>query len=502
MQELVECVPNFSNGRDPDVYLTIADAIRSVHSINLLDVSADADHNRTVITFVGRPKDVVEAAFRGIAKAAQLINMDEQTGEHPRLGATDVCPLIPIRGVTMADCVAFAQQLGRRVGDELDIPVYLYGRAASRPSRVKLSDIRKGEYERWKTEIGMLPDRQPDYGPAEARTTGATVIGVRPFLIAYNLFLNSSDVAVADTIAKRVRESNGGLRNVQAKGFLVDGQAQVSMNLIDFYNTPIHLVQELVRREANNHGLTVSRAELVGLIPQQALVDSAKYYLQLHDMYDDQVLENRIQQKNTDTTPYDFVDATAEALPTPAGGSVSALTAALAAALTQMVAGLTTGRKRYASVEADARVVLDDARSLREELTATVMEDAAAYTNLMAARRNRELEEPARNAAIQKALFQAIEVPLKVVRLGRDVAELAHLMAKIGNRNAVGDAAAAAMLARAAVQASTINVKINTSDLDDDALIASYRETVTTLEAETIKLAEQTAELAAERGGF
>ncbi|VAW31878.1 Glutamate formiminotransferase @ Glutamate formyltransferase, partial [hydrothermal vent metagenome] len=343
MQQLVECVPNFSEGRNAAVYNQIADAIRSVRGIHVLNVSADADHNRTVITFVGSPSSVSEAAFRSIRKAAELIDLNKHQGEHPRLGATDVCPFIPIRGITLKECITMANELGQRVAEELDIAVYLYGDAATNPQRKKLSNIRRGQYEQWKAEVATNPERKPDFGSTEPKKWGATVIGVRPFLIAYNLYLNSDDAEIADKIAKNIRFIGGGLRFVQAKGFLVEGQAQVSMNLTNFVKTPIYRVQEMVRREAAHYGLTITKAELVGMIPQQALMDSAKYYLQLDGMEDEQVLEYRLQEDeaDVDATPYPFLDAVASKQPTPGGGSVAALAGALAASLTQMVAGLT-----------------------------------------------------------------------------------------------------------------------------------------------------------------
>ncbi|MBE2222749.1 MAG: glutamate formimidoyltransferase, partial [Anaerolineae bacterium] len=295
MKQIVECVPNFSNGRSPEIYNSIADEIRSVPDAHILNVSADPDHNRTVITFVGTPEAVEEAAFRAIAKAAQLINLDEHDGEHPRIGATDVCPFIPVQNTTTKECVAIAKRLGQRVGEKLGIAVYLYGDAATSPEREKLSAIRKGEYELWKKEVATNPKRKPDFGPAEAKPCGATVIGARPFLVAYNIYLNSDNVDIADKIAKEIRFIGGGLRYVQAKGFLVEGQAQVSMNLTNFEKTPIYRVQEMVRREAARYGLAITRAELVGMIPQKALLDAAAWYLQLDELNANQILEIQIQ---------------------------------------------------------------------------------------------------------------------------------------------------------------------------------------------------------------
>lgn len=503
MQQTVECVPNFSNGRDPEVFNSIADVISGVAGIRLLDVSADADHNRTVITYVGRPAAAEEAAFQAIARAAQLINLDEHEGEHPRIGATDVFPFIPIKGVSVDECVAMAHRLGKRVGDELGIAVYLYGSAATQPEREKLSAIRKGEYELWKAEVASNPERRPDYGPVEPRPWGATVIGVRPFLIAYNIYLNSDDPKVADEIARNIRFIGGGLRFVQAKGFLVEGRAQVSMNLTNFERTPIYRVQEMVRREAARYGLSISRAELVGLIPQKALVESAKWYLQLDDLQDKQILEVRLYEENErDIIPEAFIEATAAATPTPGGGSVAALAGALAASLTQMVAGLTVGRKKYAAVETEAAAVKEEANELGRRLTQAIGEDAAAFEQLMATYRNKELSQEARTAAIEQATIHAAEVPLRVARLSQRVALLAQRIAQSGNVNAVTDAAASAIMAQAAVQTAALNVKINVAGLADKGQTKSWIEEVNRLDKEVSGLAEAVSAVAAERGGF
>lgn len=503
MQKIIECVPNFSNGRNPEIYNAIAQSIQSVRGIRILSVSADPDHNRTVITFVGEPANVEEAAFKAIAKAAQLINMDEHSGEHPRLGATDVCPFIPVKDVSMSDCIALARRLGERVGTQLGIPVYLYADAALRPEREKLADIRKGEYELWKKEVATNPARKPDFGPAEAKPTGATVIGARPFLIAYNLYLNSGDVAIADKIAKEIRFIGGGFRYLQAKGFLVDGQAQVSMNLTHFEKTPIYRVQELVRREAAHYGLSITKAELVGVTPQKALIDSAKWYLQLDSLSNDQILEYQLlQEEETPITPTPFIEAVAASVPTPGGGSVAALAGALAAALAQMVAGLTVGRKKYAAVDETAKQVLAESDSLREKLTQAIAEDAASFERVMATAKNKEIDEETRQQEMEKATIGAGEVPLQVARWSRDVAQLAATIAEVGNLNAVTDAAAGVLLARAAVQIAALNVKINGVNLQNQALVQAWKAELTTIEAEVTALVDKVTAVAAERGGF
>ncbi len=294
MQRIVECVPNFSEGRRPEVLNAIAEAIRSHADVRLLDIERDADHNRSVFTLVAPPEALVPAMFDAIQTAAGLINLDQHRGQHPRIGATDVVPFVPVRGVTMEECIALARELGRRVGDELGIPVYLYEQAATRPDRVNLADVRRGEYEGLKAEIETDADRVPDFGPARLGPAGATVIGARAPLIAFNVYLNTSNVEIAKAIAKAVRHSNGGLRYVKALGLLVNGKAQVSMNLTDFTKTPVHRVVELVRLEAARYGVSVESSELVGMIPQQALVDAAAWYLQLHNLESTMVLENRL----------------------------------------------------------------------------------------------------------------------------------------------------------------------------------------------------------------
>lgn len=296
MERLVECVPNFSEGRRKEIIEAIVQAIAEGGKVWILDVESDEDHNRSVVTFVGEPEAVEEAAFQAIKKAAELIDMDQHRGQHPRIGATDVVPFVPLRGVTMEECVALAKRLGEKVGRELGIPVYLYGEAATRPERQDLAYIRRGEYEGLKETIATDPDRTPDFGPAALGKAGATAIGARPPLIAFNIYLNTDDVKIAQKIAKSVRHSSGGFRYVKALGLLVKGRAQVSMNLTDYRQTPIHRVMELIRREAARYGLTVVSSEVVGLIPEDALLDAAIYYLQLDGFSKEQILEKKLEK--------------------------------------------------------------------------------------------------------------------------------------------------------------------------------------------------------------
>lgn len=296
MRQVVECVANFSEGQRVDVIDQIVNAIDDVWGVTVLGSESDVDHNRTVVSFAGKPDGIVEAAFEGIRRASELINLDVHRGQHPRLGATDVVPFIPIEGVTMADCVKLARQLGQRVGEELQIPVYLYEQAATRTDRQNLADVRRGEYEVLKQTITTDPDRQPDFGPMQLGTAGATIIGARYALIAFNVYLTTDNIDVAKKIAQAIRHSSGGLRYVKALGLLVDGRAQVSMNLTNYKETPIHRVVEMIRTEAQRYGVGIESSELIGLIPQDALLDAAAWYLQVDNYQPDKVLEHRLQR--------------------------------------------------------------------------------------------------------------------------------------------------------------------------------------------------------------
>lgn len=294
---MIECIPNFSEGRRPEVVDAIAAAVAAVPGATLLDQTSDADHNRSVITFAGPADAVAEAAFQAVRRAAELIDMTQHSGQHPRVGATDVLPFVPLGGATLEQCVALARSVGQRIGDELGIPVYLYEAAATRPERAALPNVRKGEYEGLRDAIGTDPARAPDFGPARLGAAGATIVGARQPLIAYNVYLNTADVDVAKRIAKAIRGSSGGLRGVRALGMLVEGRAQVSMNLVDFRTTPVHRVVEMVAREAAAYGVLVAESELIGLIPEDALLDAARFYLRLHGMKDEQILERRLRER-------------------------------------------------------------------------------------------------------------------------------------------------------------------------------------------------------------
>src|SRR5512133_27667 len=384
--QLIECIPNFSEARRPEVIDQIVAAIQAVGEVKLLDRSSDLDHNRTVLTFAGSPAGVEEAAFRAIKTAAELIDLDNHTGAHPRMGATDVCPFVPLGGASMEECIAIAQRLGQRVGSELGIPVYLYEAAATCPERTNLENIRRGQYEGLKIEVESNPERKPDFGPSKLPKAGATVIGARNPLIAFNVYLTTDDVDIAKKIAKAVRQSSGGLRYVKGLGLLVDGRAQVSMNLTNFRETPIARVVEFIRREAERYGVGIHHSELVGLIPQEALTDAAVWYMQLDQFDKSQVLESRLFEA-TDLSPAatgpSFIEELASPTPTPGGGSAAAYAGAMGAGLVAMVAGLTIGKKKYSDVEAEMQAIRVVAEKLRKELTQAVDDDSSAFEALM-----------------------------------------------------------------------------------------------------------------------
>lgn len=474
MNRLVECVPNFSEGRRPEVVAAITAAIASAPGVSMLDVSSDASHNRTVVTFVAPADCVVEAAYRGIAKARDLIDLTTHQGKHPRIGATDVCPFIPLDGVSMDECVALAKTLAARVGKDLGIPVFLYEKAASRPDRVNLADVRRGEFEKAREEIGTNPDRTPDFGPNTIHATaGATVIGARPFLVAYNVYLGpASNLAVAKEVAKKVRASGGGLPCVKALGLEVDGQAQVSMNLTDTDTTPIWRAYEEVKKEAEARGVSPTWSEIVGLVPRRALLDTAAHHVQLRGVSRDMVLEAKVAEAMTGETVRDFVDSVASSAPVPGGGSVSAHVGALGGALAEMVAGLTIGRKKYVSVDAQMRALATEANDLRARLATLVKTDADAYALVSGAYKlpkETPEQQATRDAAIQSALMRAAEVPLDTARACAAVAALAATCAELGNSNAASDAGVAALLAEAACRGAAYNVRINVAAMADKA---------------------------------
>ena len=502
MSKIVECVPNFSEGRRPEVIEAILEEIRAVQGCRVLDAATDADHNRVVVTFIGEPPAVEEAAFRACKKATELIDMEKHRGEHPRIGATDVIPFVPLSGVGMDECVEMSRRVGRRIAEELGIPVYLYAESATTPARRRLPDVRRGEYEGLKTAIGE-PDRRPDFGPARMHpTAGATAVGARPPLVAFNANLNTRDVDKARAIARAVRESSGGLVNVQAKGVAIEatGQAQVTMNLTNHRRTPLHRALELVQREAERHGATVTDTELIGLVPLEALLRSARWYLKLKGFKRRQIIDFQFGEAGRLDR---FVDEVASSSPAPGGGAVSALNGLMGSALFAMVARLTLAGKKYEAVHPLMRQLADRATARMDGFRALMDEDTEAYEAVAAAYklpRETEPEKAHRAEAIQAGLKAAVAAPLKTCSLCAEALTDAEVLLEKGNPNAVTDVGVGVMLYEAGFKGARLNVEINLGTIQDPAFVERAREEVAELQERVDKLVAAVRERVAARG--
>jgi glutamate formiminotransferase len=493
MKRLIECVPNFSEGRDPAKVDAIVGAMSSVPGVYVLDREMDADHNRCVVTLAGEPEAVAEAALRGAGKAMELIDLTKHSGAHPRVGATDVLPFIPIEGVTIEDCVALARRVGHEIWKRYRIPVFFYEAAATRPDRTNLENVRRGQFEGLREELRTNLDRQPDVGePKVHPTAGVTVVGARKFLIAYNVNLNTADVSIANKIAKAIRFSSGGLRYVKSMGVELKARklAQVSINLTDFEQTPMHRVYEMVKREAERYGAVPVGSEIVGLIPKKAIEMAADFFLQLENFSPAQVFENKLEAALTGApleTAKDgklaglarpFLDAVAAPTATPGGGSVSAFAGALAASLGQMVAGLSRKKKSQASFVDELSTALDELRRTADELTQAVDRDAAAFDAVMAAFKLPQgdaQETRQREEAIQTATKGAAEVPLQVAERSVAVFERLGQLEAIAAASMRSDLQVARLMAGAGARGALANVEINLDGITDAAYVASIR---------------------------
>lgn len=531
MQKLVECVPNFSEGRDRNIISSISRTIESVDGTKLLDVDPGADTNRTVITFIGTPDAAVEAAFQAIKKASELIDMQKHQGAHARMGATDVCPFVPVSGVSTEECVELARQLGKRVGEELNIPVYLYEIAATRPERVNLADVRQGEYEGLPEKL-MQPEWKPDFGAAEFNAkSGATVIGVREFLIAYNINLNTRDRKLAHNIALNIRERGRAKRDVNGKimrdenrktikqpgtlkatkavGWYIEEyqQAQISINLVNYKVTPPHIAFDECCRQAEMLGLRVTGSELVGLIPLQAMLEAGRYYLLKQSrsagVPDEELIRVAIQSMGLDDISefdpakkiieyqvapphgelasmpiFEFANETSMDSPAPGGGSVAAVAGAMGSALAAMVANLTIAKKGYEAVWENLKPLAVQAQNYKKELLSAIDRDTEAFNEVMQAfslPRQTPEQKAAKAAAIQLATKNAVQVPLSVMKLSVELVELVQKIAAIGNENALSDAGVAALMGRACAEGAFLNVKINLPEIKDQAFTGTCR---------------------------
>jgi glutamate formiminotransferase / formiminotetrahydrofolate cyclodeaminase len=519
MQQLIECVPNFSEGRDMQLIGQITDEISAVEGVSLLSVDPGRATNRTVVTFVGSPEAVVEAAFQAIKKAGQLIDMSRHKGEHPRMGATDVCPLVPVAGVSMEETAAWACRLGERVGKELGLPVYLYEAAQTDTRRSNLSVIRSGEYEGFFEKI-KEPGWKPDFGPAEMDARrGATVIGARDFLVAYNLNLNTKSVRKANAIAFDLREAGrikkegdpitgkvvtipGSLRFVKAIGWYIEeyGIAQISMNLTNLRVTPVHIAFDEACKKAEERGIRVTGSELVGLIPLEAILEAGKYFLRKQkrsagvpekelvsmairslglselgpfkpeERIIEYLLQNKQDQKLASMTLIEFADETASESPAPGGGSVSAYIGALAAALATMVANLSAAKKGWDDRWEEFSNWAERGEEHKSELVRLVDADTRAFQGILTAfglPKASPEEKQIRAKAIQEATRAAIEIPFQVMKSSFATMEIIRAMAETGNPSSVSDAGVAALCARSAVMGAFLNVRINARELED-----------------------------------
>jgi len=478
---LVECVPNFSEGRDTAKVDAIVEAMK-IPGVYLLDREMDSDHNRCVITLVGEREAIQEAAIRGVGKASELIDLTKHQGAHPRMGAADVVPFIPIDGVTIEDCVAMARHVAAEISKRFQIPVYLYEAAAVTPERQNLENIRRGQFEGIRADIGTNPARKPDFGECRVHpTAGATVVGARKALIAYNVFLNTPDVDIAKKIAKAVRFSSGGLRFVKGAGFLVRGMAQVSMNLTDFEQTPVHRVFEFVKREAARYGVIPVSSEIVGLIPKKALEQAAEWFLQVENFDSSLILENRLSAMMSGKVMSGkmavggmragvepFIEQLAAPTATPGGGSAAAASGAMAAALATMVASMSRGKKAYLQYESRLSEAIARLTSLREELKSAIDADAESYNVVMKAYKSAK-ESADGAAAIGSALKQATSVPLGVAEKAVEVSKIAATLNPITNPNMKSDLVTAVALAKAALEGALANVEINLDSLKKDS---------------------------------
>jgi glutamate formiminotransferase len=545
MKEIIECVPNFSEGRDLDVIRQITAAIESVDGVSLLNVDPGASTNRTVVTLAGTPYAAVEAAFRGIQKAAELIDMRKHTGAHPRMGATDVCPFIPVSNVTWEEAIACAKKLGERVGEELKIPVYLYEKAATDPSRSNLSIIRAGEYEGFSEKI-KEPKWKPDFGPAVFNErSGATVIGAREFLVAYNVNLNTKAVRRANAVAFDVRENGrvktedgtpsgkpvlgakgepvrepGILKHVKAIGWYVEeyGIAQVSMNLTNLEETPLHAAFEACVESASKRGLRVTGSEVVGMLPKKCLVEAGKYFLRKQKWSEGASEEGLIDvairsMGLSELKPFDpkekiieykmetagkkslvkmdlrqFCNETLSDSPAPGGGSVAALMGALGVSLGGMVANLSAGKRGWEDKLSYFSDWAVKAQQLKDELLFLVDEDTAAFNKVMAAfglAKDSAEEKAARSAAIQSANKYAAEIPLRVMETAFKGYQLLGEMAEKGNPASISDVGVGLLALRACIEGAAMNVRINLAGLKDEALASSFREKMQRIAAES-----------------
>ena len=550
MEKIVECVPNFSEGRDKNIIDAISQSIESVEDVVLLDVDPGDTTNRTVVTFIGSPESVKDAAFLAVKTASELIDMRHHSGAHARMGATDVCPFVPVRGVSMDDCVTIAKEVGERIARELQIPVYLYENAATRPERKNLATVRKGEYEGLEEKL-KDPEWIPDFGEVEFNPkSGATAVGAREFLIAYNVNLNTTDRKIAHDIALDIREKGRAKRDKEGKiildedgkmvkvpgllteckavGWVIDEyqKAQVSINLTNYHVTPPHVVFETIREAARKMGLRVTGSEIVGLIPLKAMLMAGRYYLNkqgktigvtekelvriavdslgLNDLSEfdpnEKIVENRVIEGNplVSMSLNNFIDEVSTDSPAPGGGSVAAVMGSLGSALISMVASLTHSNKGMEAYKSEMDEVGVKAQELKDRLAILVDEDTRAFDAVMSAFRMKKKigeDKLVRYKAIQEATKNATQVPLEVCELCWETLKLAKVVATRGNPNSVSDAGVAAEAALAGLKGAALNVLINLQGIEDKSFCDNMTHRVKVLKSSATELRDEMAEI-------
>ncbi|HVH15390.1 MAG TPA: glutamate formimidoyltransferase [Candidatus Angelobacter sp.] len=504
--KLVECVPNFSEGRRQEVINSITEVIRSTPGVTLLDAESNPDHNRSVISFVGEPGPVKQAALAASAKAIELIDLTTHKGEHPRMGAVDVVPFVPLSGATMEDCVALARDFGKEFAGRFHVPVFLYEEAASIPERRNLADVRAGEFEGLRDKIGKDPAKKPDFGPEKIHlTAGATAVGAREILIAYNVNLGTNDLAIAKKIAHQIRAKDGGLAYVKALGFELKerGIVQVSMNMTDYHKSQLFKAEELVELFADRYGVPVVGSEIVGLVPMDALADSAEFYLKLENFSREQILEKRLfaprPSSLSDLSLSTFSEEVASKKATPGGGSVAAYMGALAAALVCMVGRITLLKRETAQESNRLQDLVRQGEDLRQKLLGLVAEDAESFDAVMQAFKLPKDMPDVRREAIQDATVKAAEVPLRTLDSSVQVLRLVEEVAKYSATNVLSDVTTSVAAARAAMEGATSNVLINLDTLDDKPYADKTRMHVLDLRKDAHQLEQRVQELIATR---
>ena len=462
MQKIIECVPNFSCARDVKVLEQILTAIKSVKNVSVLNVHKDDDHNRSVVTFVGEVEDVFNAAFEAVKTASKLINLNDHKGMHPRIGATDVVPFIPIKNVSMSECVKLALELGEKIGEELKIPVYLYEKAAKIKDRENLASIRNHQYEKIKKEIAKNDFFKPDFGPRKMGNAGAICVGVREFLIAYNINLKSNDLILAQEIAGKIRQSSGGLKGVKALGLYLKDRdiAQVSMNLVNFHKNSVYEVFKFVKKEADKHNVEILESELVGLIPQDGVNDLVKKILKLPNFNNENILERRIENWKEEDSINNYLQRLASKEPVPGGGSVSALCGALASALSSMVSNLTLNNKKYSLIHKKIAFNQNKIEEIMGNMREFMDKDSFAYEKFSIALKM-DKTNPKRKKEMVKASVYAAEIPLQMADKIIELLKPISFLAKNGNLNAISDIGIALELMIVALKGAILNIKIN-----------------------------------------